>query len=220
MKASELLSKNIPSLKTSDTGAEALRLMSEFHVRHLPIVNDKQLLGLISEEDILNARGIEEAIGGLPLTFVNPFIHDHEHLFEVLKIAVEFRLTTIPVIDKEENYLGTITRDDLLDHLSSETNILEPGGIIVLEVNVKDYTLAEVARVIEQHHAKILCSFAKTHEESNKMELTIKISQTDLQPIIASLNRYNYVVKETFTEPEYFDNLKERYDALMNYLDI
>jgi hypothetical protein len=87
-------------------------------------------------------------------------------------------------------------------------------------VNLKDYTLAEVARIIEQHEAKILGSFAKTNDESNKVQITIKINHTDLQPIIASLARYNYVVKETFTEPEYFDNLKERYDSLMNYLNI
>ncbi|HYV92477.1 MAG TPA: CBS domain-containing protein [Chitinophagales bacterium] len=220
MKASELISKNIPSLRTSDTGATALRLMSEFHVLHLPIVNENQLLGLISEEDILNTHGVEEAIGSLPLSFMRPFIKDHEHLFEVMKVASEFRLTAIPVIDNDENYLGVITRDELLNYFALETGILEPGGIIVIEVNVKDYTLADVARIIEQHEAKILGSFAKTNEESNKVQITIKINHTDLQPIIASLARYNYVVKETFTEPEYFDNLKERYDSLMNYLNI
>jgi acetoin utilization protein AcuB len=220
MKALELISKNIPSLKTSDSGATALRLMSEFHVRHLPIVNENQLLGLISEEDILNTHGVEEAIGSLPLSFMRPFIKDHEHLFEVMKVAAEFRLTAIPVIDNEENYLGIITRDGLLNYFAMETGMLEPGGIIVVEVNVKDYTLAEVARIIEQHEAKILGSFAKTNDESNKVQITIKINHTDLQPIIASLARYNYVVKETFTEPEYFDNLKERYDSLMNYLSI
>ena len=220
MKAVDLISKNIPSLKTSDTGATALRLMSEYHVRHLPIVNENQLLGLISESDILNLQGIEEAIGSLSLSFMRPFIKDHEHFFEIMKVAAEFQLTTIPVIDNEENYIGSITRDDLLRYLAIETDMLEPGGIIVIEVNVKDYTLAEVARIIEQHDAKILSSFSKTHEDSNKMELTIKINQTDLQPIIASLTRYNYLVKETFTEPEYFDNLKERYDSLMNYLNI
>jgi len=220
MKAAELISKSIPSLKTSDPGATALRMMSEFHVRHLPIVNENQLLGLISEEDILNTHGVEEAIGSLPLSFMRPFIKDHEHLFEVMKVAAEFRLTVIPVIDNNENYVGSITLEDLLNYFSMETDILEPGGIIVIEVSLKDYTLAEVVRIIEQHEAKILGTFAKTNEESNKVQLTIKINHTDLQPIIAALARYNYVVKETFTEPEYFDNLKERYDSLMNYLNI
>ncbi|HUM45938.1 MAG TPA: CBS domain-containing protein [Chitinophagales bacterium] len=220
MKAAELVSKNISSLRTSDTGASALHLMNVFHVTHLPIVNENQLLGLISEEDILNAHGEEDAIGSLPLSFMRPFIHDHEHLFEVLKVATEFRLTVIPVIDKEETYLGVITRADLLNYFAVQTDILEPGGIIVLEVHIKDYSLTEIVRIIESNHVKILCMFAGTDYDTSRMELTIKINNTDLQPIISDLNRHNYYVKETFQEAEYFDNLKERYDSLMNYLNI
>jgi CBS domain-containing protein len=141
-------------------------------------------------------------------------------LFEVLKVATEFRLSVIPVIDKDENYMGIITRDELLNYFATQTDILEPGGILVLELNVKDYALAEIARIIESNGARILCIFAITNYNSNKMELTIKVNQTDLQPIIAGLNRFNYIVKETFQEAEYFDNLKERYDSLMNYLNI
>lgn len=220
MKAIDLISKNVPSLKTSDTGGRGLRLMNEFHVSHLPIVNENQFLGLISEEDILNAHGEEDPIGSLPLSVLRPFIHDYEHLFEVLKVATEFKLTIVPVIDKEENYLGLITRDDLLNYFAIQTDILEPGGIIVLELGINDYNLSEIVRILESNHAKILCIFAGTNYDSTKMELTIKINQTELQPIISDLNRYNYVVKETFQEAEYFDNLKERYDSLMNYLNI
>src|SRR5580765_4054624 len=142
MKAADLISKNIPSLRTSDDGAQALRIMNEMHLTHLPIVNEQQLLGLISEDDILNAHGEEAPIGSLPLSFIRPFIRDHEHLFEVLKVAIEFKLSAVPVIDQEENYLGMITRSNLLDYLATETDILETGGIIVLELNIKDYSLA------------------------------------------------------------------------------
>lgn len=137
MKAAALVSKNISPLKTSDTGAEALHLMNVFHVSHLPIVNENQLLGLISEEDILNAHGEEDPIGSLPVSLIRPFIHDSEHMFEVLKMASELRLTVIPVTDKDETYLGLITRTDLLNYFAEQTDILEPGGIIVLELHVK-----------------------------------------------------------------------------------
>jgi len=220
MKAIELISESMPTIKTSDTGATALRWMSEYHVSHLPIVNENQLLGLISVEDILNAQGVEEAIGSLPLKFQRPFIHDNEHAFEVLKIAAQFRLTVIPVIDQNENYLGSITRDNLMHFLAVETDIIEPGGIIVLDLNLNDYSLSEIARILESANAKILGSFTKTNADANKVELTLKLNQTQLQPVISALNRYNYVIKESFVEPEYFENLKQRYDALMNYLNI
>lgn len=220
MKAAELTSKTIAPLKTSDTGAEALHLMNLFHVSHLPIVNENLLLGLISEEDILNAHGEDDPIGSLPLSVMRPFIHDDEHLFEVLKMASELRLSVIPVIDKKEMYLGLIIRHDLLNYFAEQTDILEPGGIIVLDMHVKDYALTEIVRIIESNNVKILCFFAGTNSDTSRIELTIKLNNTELQPVIADLNRYNYNVKETYQEAEYFDNLKERYDSLMNYLNI
>ncbi|MBX7107275.1 MAG: CBS domain-containing protein [Chitinophagales bacterium] len=220
MKAAELVSKSIAALRTSDTGARALQLMNAYHVSHLPVVNENQLLGLVSEEDILNSHGEEEAIGNLALSLARPFIHSHEHMFEVLKMAAELRLTVIPVTDKMDTYIGLITRNDLLNYFAEQTDILEPGGIIVLELQVKDYSLAEIIRIIEANQVKILCLFAGTDYDMSKIEVTIKLNNADLQPVISDLNRYNYTVKETFLEAEYFDNLKERYDSLMNYLNI
>lgn len=220
MRAIELLSETVPALKTSDTGAHALRLMSDYHVRHLPVVSEQQLLGLISEEEILNTHGVEELIGHLPVTMQRPFVRDNEHAFEVIKLAAQFRLSVVPVIDQHDIYLGAITRDELLQYLAAETDILEPGAVIVMDINLNDYTLSEVARILESVNTKILASFTRTHADTNKIELTVKINQTQLQPVITALNRYNYVVKESFVEPEYFDNLKERYDSLMNYLNI
>lgn len=80
--------------------------------------------------------------------------------------------------------------------------------------------MSEIVRIIESNHVKILCLFAGTDYDTSRMELTIKVNNTDLQPIISDLTRYNYTVKESFQEAEYFDNLKERYDSLMNYLNI
>jgi len=220
MKAIDLISESIPVVRTSDTGAAALRWMSELHINHLPVVNENQLLGIISEEDILNAHAVDEPIGALQVTFQRPFIHDSEHAFEVLKIATQFRLTIIPVIDQNENYVGAITRENLLNFLATETDIAETGGILVLDLNLNDYSLGDIARVVESAGAKILGAFTKTNADANKIELTLKINQTQLQQVMAALTRYNYIIKESFVEPEYFEDLKQRYDALMNYLNV
>ena len=46
MQAAELISKNTPTLKTSDTGEDALAIMELYRVSHLPIVNNILFLGL------------------------------------------------------------------------------------------------------------------------------------------------------------------------------
>jgi CBS domain-containing protein len=220
MRAVDLISDTVPVVNPSDSGAYALRLMDDCRLRHLPVVDDRVLLGLISEEEILNTQGMEEPVGLLKAAMQRPFVRDSEHAFEVIKLAAQFRLSVIPVIDQNDLYAGAINRDELLDFLASETDILEPGAVIVLDISLNDYSLSEVARILESANTKILASFTRTRAETSKIELTVKINQTQLEPVIAALNRYNYEVKETFVEPEFFHYLKDRYDALMNYLNI
>jgi len=85
---------------------------------------------------------------------------------------------------------------------------------------VGDYSLADIARIIEQESAKILCVFAGTDKEKTKIELTLKLNVSDIQGIIQSLQRHSYVVKDSYQEPEYFEDMKDRYDSLMDYLDV
>jgi len=108
--AIELTSKTIDSLRTSDTGEEAITMMGVFHVKHLPIVNNEQLLGLISEEDILD-KNMDEAIGSYRLSMIKPYVNQNDHLFEVMKLMAQHKLTVVPVIDHDKKYLGLITQD-------------------------------------------------------------------------------------------------------------
>lgn len=79
-------------LKTSDTGEEAINIMHVYHVKHLPIVDNHELEGLISEDDILN-HDLDKAIGTYKLSLVNPFCHEGDHLFEVMQ---KWRSTSSP----------------------------------------------------------------------------------------------------------------------------
>ena len=54
MLAKDFIFDKITPLKTSDTGFDALALMDEYRVSHLPIINDEELLGVISDEDALS----------------------------------------------------------------------------------------------------------------------------------------------------------------------
>ena len=221
MIAGNLLSHNIIPLRTSDTGAEALGIMNDFYVRHLPIVNDKQLLGLISEDDILE-HDIEEAVGSYQLSMTKPYVRDTDHLYDVLKALSEYKLTIVPVIDMENNYKGLISQDDLVRYFANTGSFTEPGSIVVLEMHRRDYSLAEISRIVEEESAAILSTFITTSLDSDRIDVTVKINRQDfkLQRIIASFERYEYNIKASFQEADYFDGLQERYDSLMNYLNV
>ncbi len=219
MVAANLLSQTIIPLKTSDTGQEALSIMNDFYVKHLPIVNNKQLLGLISEDDILD-HDIEEAVGSFRLSMQRPYVKGTDHIFDVIRVMSEYNLTVIPVVDAQDNYLGLIVQDDLLKFFAGIGSFTEPGSIIVIEMSKRDYSLAAVARIIESDNAAILSSFITTNLDSSKIDLTIKINRQDVQGIIKTLERFEYQIKASFQEAEYFDTFKDRYQSLMAYLNI
>lgn len=219
MIAKNLLSQDIIPLRTSDTGKEALSVMNDFYVKHLPIVNNKQLLGLISEDEILE-HDIEEAVGSYTLSMSRPYARKDNHIYEVLKTLSEYQLTVIPVVDDKGDYLGLISQEDLIRFFANIGSFTEPGGIIVLEMSRHDYTMAEMARIVESEDAAILSSFITSSLDSTKIDVTLKINRTDLQRILASFERYDYKIKATFQEAEYFDSLKERFDSFMSYLNV
>jgi CBS domain-containing protein len=219
MISSHLLSNAVYPLKTSDTGEEALNLMAEYHVSHLPIVNNKHLLGLISEDDILS-HNIFEPIGAYQLSLLRNFVKDTDHLFEAMDILSKNHLTLVPVIDKEENYLGVITSQDLLSFFAENYSFSEPGSLIVLEINAQDYHLSQISRIIESEDANILAVFVTKEPNSTHLLVTIKINHLDLSRVISALNRYDYSIRATYSEIEYIDDLKERFDNFLSYLNV
>ncbi len=220
MIAGSLLSNTIIPLRTSDTGEEALSIMSDFFVRHLPIVNNEQLLGLISEEDILDFDS-QEAVGSYSLSLSQTHVRTDDHIYEVMRKLSEYELTTIPVVDNDDNYNGLITQEDLLQYFARTMALSQPGTILVLEMGKHDYSMAEIARIIEIEGASILSSFITSDNYSMRMQVTLKINSLFVQNIIATFSRYDhYIVKASFNESEYLDTLQERYDGLMSYLSI
>ncbi len=219
MVAESLISNVILPLRTSDTGDEALSMMDDFYVRHLPIVNNQQLLGLISESDIFNFDA-KEAVGSYSLSLRRPYVNSRDHIYEVMRQLAQGDLSVIPVVDDENNYLGVVTQEDLLNYFATTFSFTEPGSIIVLELDKRDYSLAEIARIVESENAVILSNFITSRPDSLKMEVTIKINRQNLQSVIATFQRFDYLIKASFNEAEYLDSLKERYDSLMSYLNV
>lgn len=219
MIAKTLISNIIVPLRTSDTGESALEMMNDFHVRHLPVVNDKELLGLVSEDDILD-NDAKQAVGTFALSLPKPRVHSDSHLYEVMKLMADFNLTVVPVIDNEQHFQGLISMEDVLLHFARTLPFSEPGSIIVLEMAKRDYVLSEIARIIESENAVILSSYVTTSHDSSQIEVTLKVNSQQINAILASFERFEYHIKASFNEVEYIDALKERYESLMNYLNV
>jgi acetoin utilization protein AcuB len=220
MTAQSLIAHDIPALSITQSGRDAFHLLSDFHVKHLPVLDGQRLVGIVSEEDIFNHK-LHHAIGEYDFSVLRRFsVRADEHIFEVMRVMGENRLTVIPVVDAEGTYLGMVSQNDLLRFFATTASFSEPGGVLVLEMNRRDYSLSTLARIVEDEGAKILSSFVTSGPSLELLEVTLKLDRHELGRVMASLERYEYEVKEVYDENAYTDTLHERYHELMNYLNI
>lgn len=220
MLAIELINNAIPPVHTSDTIQKVMDRMIEFRVRHLPIVNEEQFLGLIDENDMLGEPNNQSPIGALALSLVNPYVLEDQHIYDVIWMFYERKLTIVPVLDAKNNYLGLITINSLTEHFARLTAADQPGAIIILEINNKNNSLAHMSQIVESDNAQILSSYVRTFPDSTRMQVTLKINKRDISAIIATFLRYEYDVKATFNHNDENDNSRERFNSFMNYLNL
>ena len=219
MLARELISKIVPPLRPTDEVARALAWMDEFKISHLPVVDENDFLGLISEDNILDGEK-EDTVMASQDAFNLTSVQESQHIYYVIRKLAATDLSVIAVLDANDKYLGCITLSDLVTKFEELAVINQPGGIIVLNLNKNDYSLAQVAHVVESNNAKVLSSYIFERPETGKLELTLKVNREEVTSIIQSLERYDYEVIAYFQESAHLEDLKGRYDELMRYINI
>jgi CBS domain-containing protein len=220
MLASELISDILEPLKTSDTVDTAISLMAEFKVSHIPVVNNNSYIALVSEDDLLSDVDLDSPIGNIKLSLPRLMINDYQHIYDVIRMMSEHSLSLLPVVDADENYIGAISLESLSANMSKMAAINQPGSIIVLEMSQNDYSLSEIAQIIESNDAKILSMYITASIDSTLMDVILKINKQDLGAITQTFDRYKYSVKASYGEEEDPEDLKDRFDSLMNYLNV
>jgi CBS domain-containing protein len=221
MVAKDLISDVIPPLKTSDSGQTALNWMEIFRISHLPIVNNQDFLGLISDTDIYDMNQPEEPIGNHSLTLLKPYVTTEQHLFEVIGLASRLKLTVVPVLDEKQHFKGVITTTDLIRYLAGISSMDQQGGIIVLEILERDYSLSQIAQIVESNNVKVLSMYITSPPDSTRLEVTLKLNSNDIASVIRTFERYSYEVKTWVTTDDSMDRFySERFDLLMKYLNI
>lgn len=219
MIANNIITNALVHLHPDDSVSQALTIMHINYVKHLPVVKNNSLIGIASEEELLRFN-IDDPLSTLELSDIGVYAKADEHIFEIFSKMVEHKLTSIPVVDVDQKYLGLISQEDLIRHYANSFSIREPGSLLVLEVNKRSYTLSEMARIVELENASIICSFISEIPNNANVLVTLKINRQDIQSIIKAFDRYDYQIKATYAEEEIMDNLRERYDSLMSYLNV
>jgi CBS domain-containing protein len=216
----QLISSDVPTLLPSDTGSKALFLMEEAHLTQLPMVMDDEYLGLIQETDVLDWDTPEHALDSAVFQQYRPAVSVAAHPYDAMRIASEQNLNVVPVIGEGSKYLGSITRDDLLKFITENSGLDNPGGIIILQLEPRQYSLSEIARICESEDVTIISSQLTNNRESGMIEVTLKTNRTNLEALVSSFERREYVVKEVFGAQIGMEDVMDRYKLLMNYINM
>lgn len=220
MIAAELIAEDLPPLKHTDTGDTALHWMDEFRVSHLPVLKGNNFVGVVSDADIYDKADPSKTLHELFDVLPRPYVYEYSHIYDVMKIISEVGVTVVPILDGKENYVGCTHLLHVMRMITGIGSIKESGGVVVLEMDQSNYSLAHIAQCVESNNARILSSYITSAPDSTKLEVTLKINLTDLTRIIRTFERFDYVIKASYQKTDYPDDLQQRYDELMNFLNL
>ena len=203
MLTKELQSQTLPSLHLQDKVYQALQLMNDNHVTHLPIIDGDKYIGIISEDDLLQAENDNAELNTLQQSFAATAVKEDEHFLKAVQLAAENGISIVPIVTDENELVGTVAYTDLLRHASEFMSLNEPGGLIVLEMESNQYSFNEISKIIESNDAQITQLNTSNDSESGMMQVTIRINKAEVSDIVASFQRYDYNVKYFFGEELY-----------------
>ncbi len=183
------------------------------------VTEDGRYEALIQENDLLNQENSNAALSTADFLHYKPAIIASAHPLEALRIFHQMNLSVLPVIDSEHNYIGTITKDTLLKYMVEYSAIDTPGGIIVLEITPRNYSLYEIARICENEDVVVLNTQLHTNE-IGMLEVTLKLNRNALEAVVSSFERHNYHVKEVYGEIANNEDIEGKYNLLMNYINM
>ncbi|GGH05428.1 hypothetical protein GCM10007415_47270 [Parapedobacter pyrenivorans] len=220
MNVGQIITAQNYAISPTDSKRKILDKMADLRLAHLPVVKDDVLLGLITYEALSGRDHMDEPIQQAGIAYEQVQLHDAQHIYDAMLVFQIHQLDLLPVLDNEHAYLGAITPLDLIDALSETMSIHHPGGIIVLEIGNRDNALSHIAHIVESENTQILNSYVQMFSDSSRLEVTIKVNKADISSVVAAFLRHDYTVKTTYNTEKSRDNSRDRYDQLMNYINM
>ena len=219
MFAPDCIDPAIKPLQIQNTVSDALEWCNMYHSQYAIVCDSEKYMGVLDEEillDLDDTRKLKELE-----KLCQPYhLSEDTHIFDVLKSTQLYRSFVLPVVNGEQELLGISSATAILQAWSKDAHFAGSGGIIVVELLPKDYSLSEIAKIAESNNASILHSMLSAAPNKEKIRVSLKINKNDLKDIQQTFERFNYEVVAVIHQSEYELELQERLDSLMKYLEV
>jgi CBS domain-containing protein len=220
MLAAELIDPMLPALKPTDTVGQALDWMQEHRIGQLVLTDQTGYLGIISEELLMDVVADEQPLSSVMRLFDQLYVNEEQHLFEILGMALKNRMDVVAVLSEDGDFSGTISTAELLKQFARELGVQEIGAILILNLNERDYSMAEISRLVESNNVKIISSYyaSAAYGMPDRSRLTLKLNRREIAPVVSTLERFGYQIEAAFANAPVESIDQERLDSLMRYL--
>lgn len=214
----EYITNDYKAIDSQEKIADVQDFFAEVPFSHFPILNDGVFIGSISADDV-DTFDSDKMVNDYRYTLEAFFARDTMIWLDVLEVFAKNHTNIVPVLNEENNYSGYYELEDIVKFFHETPFLKEPGGIIVVQKNTIDYSMSQVAQIVESNNGKLLGMFV-SEANPETIQITVKTTLGAMNEIIQTFRRYNYEIISEHHEDNYLNSLKERSEYLDKYLNI
>ena len=215
---SDYINNDFKALSPNETIADVQDFFEDVMFSHFPVLENDVFIGSISREN-LETFDFDKTIANYKYSLDPSFVRENAILLDVLEVFSKNNTNLLPVLNDDNKYLGYYEVEDIFKNFQSTPFLSESGNIIIVRKAIIDYSMSQIAQIIESNNGKMLGAYVSDSDFTN-IEITIKINTGDVNDIIQSFRRYDYEILSNHQLDDYLLVLKENASYLEKYLSI
>lgn len=196
MKIFKRMAKKLITINPGANVLDALNILHQNSIRHLPVVNCEKFVGFVSESDIRqvlllpggNDMKIEEIMNKNPVT-----IGPEENLEEAAKLINQYKVGGLPVLD-DNKLVGIITVGDILAAFIEMMGVLQASSRIDVILGDNAEAFEKVSRIIKQKGGEIISVGMGNESDNDKKFYFFRLKKCDVDIIAKSIKDNGYEV--------------------------
>jgi len=201
------MAKHVITVRPEAKITDAFDLMQAHRIRHLPVVEDDALHGLVTDRDIRLALipsplgATEELVYHLgALTRVDEImatdlitVAPHSSIEEAAKLMAQYKIGALPVVEQGK-LVGILTETDILHVFIEMLEVIQSSSRIDLVLGEKPGALDEVSRFLQQNQVKVISVGMSPAETAGAPVYSFRIERTTIAPLVQKLEQAGYRV--------------------------
>lgn len=214
----DYINNDIKAIAIDESIETVQDFFAELSFSHFPVLENGTYLGSIALDDV-ETFDTDKNVSDYRYTLEGFYARTNMIWLDVLEVFARNHTSVVPVLDDNNRYVGYYDITDIVKFFHETPFLKEMGGIIIVEKNINDYSMSQIAQIVESNNGKLLGLFISNVENEN-VQVTVKITLGAMNEIIQTFRRYNYEIISEHQEDNYLNALKERSDYLDKYLNI